>query len=326
MKKVAGRVILFYSLLIVTLLNESCKSCNNGAGGTVVSQDTLINGDTIPKVLLHPNDIDSTILSKYFQMNLPNDSISKNLRVGPGETIYVNASEKAFAGLVMDNNSTMVISNKLSHCNLVLTTATFGNNVKIKCEGDLGIKGDDGIPYTSQAIGGKNGDKGYPGKDGTNGGNAVNLKITAGFIKYGNGIQVISKGGNGGAGGRGNNGQKGAHANCAQRGGDGGIGGAGGKGGNAGYNGNITMTFYYETGTNPNPGTIELKEDIATGGSGGQGGPGGSGGEEKSCGLFGEIHQPSGHDGPRGNDGIKGDDGKKGTNTLTGPHFALVKQ
>lgn len=321
MQKIILKMFLFYALFIIVLFNESCKSCNHGGVGTVASQDTLVNGDTIPKVLLHPKDVDSAAIAKYFHINIPQDSISRNLRVGPGETIFVNASEKAFAGLVMDNNSTILISNQLSHCNLVFTSATFGNNVIIKCQGGSGVKGEDGIPYTSQAIGGKNGDKGYPGKDGSNGANAVDLKITAGFIRYGTGTQVISRGGNGGVGGNGNNGQKGANANCAQRGGDGGIGGSGGKGGNAGYNGNISMTFYYENSTNPNPGTIELKEDIGAGGAGGQAGPGGSGGAEKHCGLLGEIHQPSGHDGPRGNDGTKGDDGQKGTNVLAGPHF-----
>lgn len=238
------------------------------------------------------------------------DTIFKNT------SFTINSSPHFFDDLVMEDNSSIIISSELREVEIHMKKAVIGKNCLIKAIPKHGerAKSQNKIPSKSSDC--SNGAEGFEGIPGGNGENGCNIKLAIGIFKIGN-LLFISHGGNGGYGGVGGKGGAGGDSDCTchTTGGRGGRGGIGGRGGNGGK---IIVEY---SDSNPNitlkkselRNIFEIDNERGYGEQGGEGGVGGPGNPEKKCELIG-IEIGGGPQGERGIDKSNkwSSDGKNG--------------
>lgn len=282
-----------YNLSVLIASSIFIFSCNQ-QGSSVKIKDNIVRKKT----------------DSLFGLQINEQDIKYHTIVHKADTVIVTSDVKAFISPVFSDSCVIIVKSENS-CDLIISNAVIGKNVKIIADGIKGLNGDNGITYPFTGIKGitytVNGNMGFNGGNGHPGSNAVNLNIWLG-IKKGANLYVSSKGGSGGNGGQGGNGQQGIDATCESEGGRGGTGGQGGNGGNAGKNGNVRIRYFYEIEPISPLVAVKVSTEVAEAGNPGDGGLGGTGGNEMRCGLFGW----GGGKGEVGYIGEQGRDGKRG--------------
>ncbi|MBF0365022.1 MAG: hypothetical protein HQK50_05590 [Oligoflexia bacterium] len=230
-----------------------------------------------------------------------------------------NQGIKKIKRLVLQDNSTLIISDLPSKVSLELYELVAGRNTKILVKKNQ--------TYPAKALSGDNhpfADRYHatfapPGLNGFPGFAANELEILAG-IKSIAGLTIEVQALKGQDGGDGGKGKKGQNASCSSSGGNGWPGGTGGNGGNGGNIGKVIIQWWplknqhsssegVALGTS-NVSGLKLSLIPGKGGKSGHGGPGGDGGDGINCGLWkrgGGASGRAGLSGQAGADGIAED-------------------
>jgi hypothetical protein len=232
------------------------------------------------------------------------------LKVESGRTYTVTQKDKKMLvnKWVMEDNSTIIISDDVSVWEIHAIEASFGKNCKI-VGNRVGKQSRNGANSTKHGSKGGSctpGGKGGQGDEGAPGPEGSSVKITMGLI-YVNDLLIDVRGGVGGNGGKGANGGKGGDASCSSCSGqDGGQGGKGGLSGRGGHGGNVYVGYWIAGTSNIASINNGLRALTTRGRSGTGGTPGnpGPGGDATECGLF---KRSGGNPGPKG---VKGGYGK----------------
>ena len=235
------------------------------------------------------------------QLDKLKEASQNNLIVEAGERFVLTSSRAKYNRIVLNEKSSLVISDKLTSTSLIAEELEFFSGASII---GRGTDGSDGRPGRNGASGSEcaRGNAGEDGRNGTQGlnGKMLSLDINRVIPNGSKSIQVDLRGGNGGNGGKGGNGGNGGVADCSENcdGGDGGNGGNGGNGGPGGDSGAFKISNRLNTNY------FNVITSSGRPGNGGKGGLGGSAGRGKSC-VF--TKKDPGKNGRPGNEGYDGD-------------------
>jgi hypothetical protein len=183
-------------------------------------------------LLLKPNDL--------YCNKISNDAYDDHIVVPEDGTLTLSKSSYKITSLILEDNSTLIISNNLKTCLIDAERIKVGRNCLIIAKGRDGANGANGKNAQGYGRQGEAGKKGAPGGDG------VDL-ILSGEFRYFGSLKVISSGGNGGNGGNGGRGSRGRpgqsnpFGGCVRVARPGGSGGNGGNGGLGGLPGRLII-------------------------------------------------------------------------------------
>ncbi len=234
-------------------------------------------------------------------------------RVKTGETFIVTKDNRKMVveKWVMEDSSTIILSDEVSKWRINAGEASFGKNCRILGVGRSGRSGANSTAIGQNGVDCKDGQDGGAGEDGMNGSKGKSVKIKMRLL-YVDGLVIDVRGGDGGDGGNGADGDDGGKAACETgcNGGKGGNGGVGGNGGRGGKGGKVEIDYRLVKNVKW-PDDSQGIESITSGGQaglGGNGGKGGKGGDGVNCNGYGRKNGSPGKDGGNGRDGKKGKD------------------